>query len=46
MRRVAPTHPAYIVVDGPAPRALSWAQYHERSSLLASLFAQAGLRAR
>jgi acyl-CoA synthetase len=38
-----PEAPAYIVVDAPAPRALSWAQYHERSSLLASLFAQAGL---
>ena len=38
-----PDAPAYIVVDGPAPRALSWAQYHERSSLLASLFALAGL---
>jgi acyl-CoA synthetase len=38
-----PEAPAYIVVDGPAPRVLTWAQYHERSSLLASLFAQAGL---
>jgi acyl-CoA synthetase len=38
-----PEGPAYIVVDDAAPRVLTWAQYHERSSLLAAVFAQAGL---
>jgi acyl-CoA synthetase len=38
-----PSRPAYIVMDDATPRALSWAQYHERSSRLAAVFVQAGL---
>jgi acyl-CoA synthetase len=38
-----PDSPAYIVVDAAAPRTLSWAEYHERSSVLAAVFVQAGL---
>jgi acyl-CoA synthetase len=38
-----PNSPAYIVMDDATPRALSWAQYHERSSRLAAVFVQAGL---
>ena len=38
-----PDAPAYIVVDGVPPRVLTWAQYHQRSSLLAALFVRAGL---
>ena len=38
-----PDAPAYIVVDGGVPGVLTWARYHERSTMLAALFAQAGL---
>ena len=44
-----PDAPAYIVADGlradglPAP-VLTWAQYHDRSSVLGAILAQAGLR--
>jgi acyl-CoA synthetase len=38
-----PDAPAYIVVDDLPPRVLTWAQYHERSSLLAAVLARAGL---
>ena len=38
-----PDAPAYIVVDGDPPGVLTWARYHERSSQLAAVFAQAGL---
>ena len=38
-----PDAPAYIVVDDDPPRVLTWARYHECSSQLAAVFAQAGL---
>jgi acyl-CoA synthetase len=38
-----PDAPAYIVIDGAAPGVLTWARYHECSSQLAAVFAQAGL---
>jgi len=38
-----PEDPAYIVVDGVASPALTWARYHQCSSQLAAVFAQAGL---
>ncbi len=38
-----PHAPAYIVVDDDPPRVLTWARYHESSSQLAAVFAQAGL---
>ena len=39
-----PAAPAYIVADAAAPdRVLTWAQYDERSSVLAAILVQAGL---
>ena len=38
-----PHAPAYIVVDDDPARVLTWARYHESSSQLAAVFAQAGL---
>jgi acyl-CoA synthetase len=38
-----PDAPAFIVVDGDPPAILTWARYHECSSQLAAVFAQAGL---
>jgi acyl-CoA synthetase len=38
-----PDAPAFIVVDGDPPAVLTWARYHECSSQLAAVFAQAGL---
>jgi acyl-CoA synthetase len=38
-----PDAPAFIVVDGDPPAVLTWACYHECSSQLAAVFAQAGL---
>jgi acyl-CoA synthetase len=38
-----PDAPAYIVVDADPPAVLTWARYHECSSQLAAVFAQAGL---
>jgi acyl-CoA synthetase len=39
-----PDSPAYIVVgETDVPGVLTWKQYHERASLLAAVFAQAGL---
>jgi acyl-CoA synthetase len=38
-----PDSPAYVVVDDEVPRIFTWAQYHERSALLAAVFVQAGL---
>ena len=38
-----PDAPAYIVVDDDPPRVLTWSRYHECSTQLAAVLAQAGL---